>query len=176
MKTRSVIVATFALAVIALPATAELYTITLSNGTEFESRRQPTEASWDNSVVMVLTDVGNWIGLAKADVVSVSVETEHEGFGKVIDVHTVAIGWAPNDAPTEDPEAALDPTARMLNFLASRDANQPDYSVQQFVEPGTAGGSTGGLPIGGYTGWGDTAWPVGGGGGNEGSQPEVVEN
>ena len=173
MKTRSVIVATLALVLIALPASAELYTIELSNGTVFESRMQPTDASWDDSMVMVLTDVGNWIGLARADVVSVTVETEREGFGKVIDNHTVAVGWAPNDAPVEDPAAALDPMSRMLNFLAAQEANRPDYSVDQFVEPGSAG--QGGLPVGGYRGIGDTAFPIRDAGVGS-SQPQVIDN
>ena len=175
MKTRSVIVATLALGLITLPATAELYTIELSNGTEFESRFEPIEASWDDTVVLVLTDVGNWIGLARADVVSVTIETEREGFGKVIDNHTVAIGWAPNDAPAEDPAEALDPMGRLMEFLAAERGNQPDFTVQQFVEPGQAGGTTGGLPVGGYTGLGDTAFPIRSGCRST-SQPEVIDN
>lgn len=174
MKTRFVIVASVALALIALPALAETYTVQLSNGTHFETRYQPKVASWDESMVLVLTDVGNWIAIDQADIVSVDVATEQDGFGKVIDTLTVSLGWAPNDAPAEDPEAALDPMSRLLNFLQAEEANRPDYSVQQFVEPGQAGGSTGGLPVGGYRGLGDSAFPTRGG--SSSSQPEIIDN
>lgn len=174
MKIRIVIVASLALGLIALPATAEVYTVKLTNGTEFESHVQPQEAGWDENMILLLTDVGNWIALDRADIVEVETETERAGFGKVIDSKTVAIGWAPNDAPSEDPEAALDPMTRLLNFLQAEQADRPDYSVQQFVEPGQAGGTTGGLPVGGYLGVGDTAFPVRGGGGSA-AEPETID-
>ncbi len=175
MKTRLAIAASLALALVALPASAEIYTIKLSNGTEFDSRQEPKEVDWDDSIVMVLTDVGNWIALDKADIVGVEVDTENRGFGMVIDVHTVALGWAPNDQPAEDPDAALDPMSRLLDFLSAEQANRPDYSVDQFVEPGQAGGQTGGLPVGGYAGLGDSRFPVSGGGGTSASEPDTID-
>jgi hypothetical protein len=173
MKTRITVALSLTLALAALPAAAELYTITLANGTEFESRQQPIEVDWDDSLVLVLTDVGNWIAIEKADVVGVEVDTETKGFGKVIDVHTIALGWAPNDQPADDPEAALDPTTRLLNYLQAQDQDRPDYSVDQFVDPSEAG--LGGLPVGGYTGLGDTAFPVRSGG-VAAEQPEAIDN
>jgi hypothetical protein len=173
MKTRIAIVLSLATALMALPAAAEVYTVKLANGTEFESRQEPVEVDWDENVVMVLTDVGNWIAVDKSQIADVEIETENQGFGKVIDTHTIALGWAPNDQPAEDPEAALDPTTRLLNFLQAQQENQPDYSVEQFVDPSEAG--QGGLPVGGYTGLGDTAFPVRSGG-VEASQPEPIDN
>jgi len=173
MKLRIAFTVCLALSVAALPAAAEIYTVKLSNGTEFETRREPVEAEWDSNLLMVLTDVGNWIGLDKADVVGVEIDTENKGFGKVIDSNTIALGWAPNDAPTGDPEEALDPMSRLLNFLSAEQANQPDYSVQQFVEPGQAGRDTGGLPVGGYTGYGDTRFPVSSGGTSAAEPSEI---
>ncbi len=175
MKTRLAIATSLAVALVALPAAAEIYTIRMANGTEFDSRQEPREVDWDDSVVMVLTDVGNWIALDKADIVDVEVDTENRGFGKVIDVHTVSLGWAPNDQPTENPEDALDPTTRLINYLNDQQANRQDFSVQQFVEPGQAGGQTGGLPVGGYAGTGDTVFPVSGGGGTSGAEPDTVD-
>ena len=172
MKFRFLIVASLAFLLVALPAAAEVYTVTLTNGTEFETRAHPTIAGWDDEVVLLLTDVGNWIGIAKSDIVSVIADTERDGFGKVIDVHTVALGWAPNDAPVEDPDAALDPTTRLLNFLAAEQSNRQDFSVQQFAEPGDAG--QGGLPVGGYRGLGDTAFATRGGGAAS-DQPQVID-
>ncbi len=172
MKTRLVIVLSLVFVLAALPAAAEIYTITMADGGEFESRQEPKEVDWDDDLVMVLTDVGNWIALEKADVVSVEVDTENRGFGKVIDAHTISLGWAPNDNPVDDPEAALDPMTRLLSFLENEQANRPDYSVDQFVEPGQAGGQTGGLPVSGvYSG--TTAFPVGGG--SSGHEPDTVD-
>lgn len=183
MSTKSMLLVVFAALLLAVPATAEIYTVTLSNGTEFETRYRPKEASWDQSKVMVLTDVGNWIALDKGDIVSVISETENEGFGKVIDRSTIVLGWSANDAPTEDPEASLDPMARLFNYLSAQDANRPDYSVPQFVEPGEAG--QGGLPVSGLTppptgvsnfyGVGDTSFPVQNSG-NQPNEPNTIDN
>mgnify|MGYP007073203895 CR=1 FL=1 len=172
MKTRCSIVAS-ALVLVALPALAETYTVELANGTSFESRYRPKEVAWDETKVLLLTDVGNWIALERSEILSVTTDTETQGFGKVIDVHTIALGWAPNDAPAESPEDALDPTSRLLNFLQAERENAPDYSVQQFVDPSEAGINTGGLPVGGYRGVGDTAFPTGGGSAGE---PDTIDN
>jgi hypothetical protein len=174
MKTRCSIVTLAALVLVALPALSETYTVELSNGTSFESRYRPIEAAWDESKVMLLTDVGNWIAVERSDIVSVEVGTEKDGFGKVIDIHTIALGWAPNDAPTGDPDAALDPTTRLLDFLQGEAANRPDYNVNQFVDPSEAGRNHGGLPVGGYTGLGDTAFPTRGG--NEFVEPQTIDD
>jgi hypothetical protein len=182
MSTRSLLLVAIAALLIAVPATAEIYTVTLSNGNTFETRYRPKEAGWDTSKIMVLNDVGNWITVDKADVVSVISETENEGFGKVIDTMTIAIGWSPNDAPEATPEEAMDPMTRLLNFLAAEQANQPDYSVPQFVEPGDAG--VGGLPVSGLTqpgasggnlfGVGNSSFPVRSGD-NTSLEPDVID-
>ena len=157
MSIRSIVLVALAVVVLAAPAAAEIYTISLTNGTEFQSRHRPEESSWDVDTIMVLTDVGNWIAIDKAAISGVQTDTEREGFGKVIDTHTIAIGWAPNDAAEVDPAAANDPMTRLLGFLESEQANQPNYNVDQFVEPGDAG--MGGLPA-----WDQS--PSGGNGGN----------
>lgn len=183
MSTRSLLLAALALALLAVPAAAEIYTVSLSNGTQFQTRYPPKEASWDSGIILVLTDVGNWIALEKTNVLSVLSETEKEGFGKVIDTVTIAVGWAPNDAPSQDAEAAMDPMTRLLNFLAAEQTNQPDYSVPQFAEPSEAG--RGGLPVSGLTppaggvsnlyGVGNTNFPMRDSG-NTASQPQVIDN
>jgi hypothetical protein len=182
MSTKSTLLVVSAALLLAIPAMAETYTVTLASGTEFESRYRPVEAGWDESKVMVLTDVGNWIALDKNDIVSVITQTENEGFGKVIDTHTIALGWSANDKATEDPEAALDPMTRLFNYLSAQDANQPDYSVPQFVEPGEAG--QGGLPVSGLTppptgvsnfyGVGDSSFPVRNTG-NQPNEPDTID-
>jgi hypothetical protein len=185
MSNRTVLLVALAVVVLAAPATAEIYTVSLNNGTEFQSRHRPEEASFDSTIVLVLTDVGNRIALNKADIISVEADTERDGFGKVIDTHTIALGWAPNDAPEIDPEAAMDPMTRLLSFLDAEQSNQPDYSVTQFSEPPMVGsGSPGGLPVSGLAGGpggvnniyggGATSFPVGSSGGS--GEPSVIDN
>lgn len=182
MKIRTLSVVVLALVVAVAPAAAEIYTVKLANGNEFDTQYRPKEAGWDSDVILLLSDVGNWIAVERADIVEVEVATEREGFGKVIDTHTVALGWAPNDAPTDNPEESLDPMTQLFNFLAAERADQRDYSVQQFVEPSETG--QGGLPVSGltqpesgvqnYFGGGNTAFPVRSGSGQP-SQPEVID-
>lgn len=182
MSIRFLLLVALATVFVAAPAAAEIYTVTLSNGSEFETRYRPKEAGWDQSKIMVLTDVGNWIAIDKADVQSVISETENNGFGKVIDTVTISLGWSPNDAPEETAEESMDPMTRLLNYLASEQSNAPDYSVPQFVEPGTAG--QGGLPVSGLTqpgssgqnlyGIGNSSFPVRQGG-TATLEPEVID-
>lgn len=127
-----------ALSLLALPVQAELYTVQLENGNSFESRYRPQAASWDDSQILLLTDVGNWIALPRAEISGMTVDTEVKGFGLVIDTTTVALGIAPNDLPTEEATAA-DPQLQLLQYLQQQ-AERPPYSVEQFVEPTEAGG------------------------------------
>src|SRR5262245_21806760 len=60
------------LAVLAgVPATAEVFVVTLSNGTTVESGRQPEQSSWDPSTILILTEVGNWIGIQRSQIKTV---------------------------------------------------------------------------------------------------------
>lgn len=142
----AVALAVFAAA--ALPAAAGDWVVTLRNGTEFVSRYQPEEASWDPEVVLLLTADGNTIGLSRADIASVASDIESRGFGTVIDDKTISLGWAPNDLPDADAAAAgqgLSPEMQILQQMIAAQNQQapPPQTVQQFVDPGLAGG---GLP------------------------------
>ena len=130
---------------LAAPIAAETYLITLQNGSTIQSRYQPQESSWDAGMVLFMTETGNWIGMKKADIVSVEQENNLRGFGFVINPTTVALGWAPNDAA--DPAAAGqgDLGARLLEALgggAQAPAAKP-YSVQQ----GVSTEQTQGIPL-----------------------------
>ncbi|HKV12545.1 MAG TPA: hypothetical protein VJ725_30655 [Thermoanaerobaculia bacterium] len=135
-----------ALALLALPAGAEIYTITLTNGTVVETAQQPQEATWDSNLVLFLTDVGNWVGVTKAEIESVRSETQRKGYGIRISDSTVAIGWAPNDLPTEEEAAqgrgGVDRAADALDRMAAQAEQDRNYSINQFVEPD----STQGMP------------------------------
>jgi len=143
-----------ALALLALPAGAEIYTITLTNGTVVETAQQPQEATWDSNMVLFLTDVGNWVAVTKAEIESVRSETQRKGYGIRISDSTVAIGWAPNDLPTEEEaaqgRAGVDRAADALDRMAAQAEQDRNYSINQFVEPD----STQGMPsrfVGGGT-------------------------
>jgi hypothetical protein len=93
-------IAVFAvLAVASAPAGAQAYRVTLKNGNTFLAKYAPEEASYDSTKVVIFTDVGNRIALAKDDVEDVSIDIEHRGFGKVVDDTTIVVGWSANDAP-----------------------------------------------------------------------------
>lgn len=141
----------------ALPAAAGDWVVVLHNGSEFVSRYQPEEASWDPGLVLLMTADGNTIGLHRADIASVTSDIESRGFGTVIDDKTISLGWAPNDLP--DPEAAqpgtgLSPEMQILQQMIaaqSQPQQQPNVTVQQFVDPAFAGGGLPafGTPVGG---------------------------
>jgi hypothetical protein len=137
---------------VALSAGAEVYTIRLANGTIFESRYQPKQASWDPKMVTFLTETGLEVALPQGLIADVTAQSETKGFGKVINTTTVDLGFAPND---------LDQTQQMLQQQSvpfQMLAGQPAASTM-FVEPSAAGT---GIPVGfgGYGGGGG----AGGGG------------
>lgn len=141
------------LALLAVPAGAEIYTITLTNGTVVETAQQPQEATWDSNLVLFLSDVGNWIGVSKAEIESVRSESQRKGYGIRISDSTIAIGWAPNDLPTEEEAqggTGADRVGQALDRIVGMQEQDRQYSIDQFVEPE----STQGMPsrfVGGGT-------------------------
>ena len=135
------------LAVFAMPAAAELFTITLTNGSTFTSRYRPIQSAADEGTLQFLTDTGNWISLEKEIVTSVTAETESRGFGIVIDTQTIALGWDPTSIQqAEESETPEDPTAQLLRYLVEQDRAEAaapapaPFSNELIVEPSEAGG------------------------------------
>jgi len=140
-----------AFSLLAVPAGAEIYRVTLNNGQIFESAYQPQEASWDASMVLLLDEVGNWIGVSKADVQQVATVDETGAFGILISKNTFEIGISANDAAAAadalaamgaQGQAGADPRLAVLQqMLAQQQAAaqqhqaEQSYTVQQFVEP-----------------------------------------
>lgn len=139
-----------ALALLAVPASADVFYVTLTNGSVIQTAHQPQQASWDPNMVLLLTEVGNWIGVPKDEVQSVRVEDPTQGFGIRISDKAIALGRSPNDLPTNDDSAKsrADQVADRYLALAERQLaiqeERQNYSVRQFVEPGSTGG---GIPI-----------------------------
>jgi hypothetical protein len=158
-----------ALALLAVPAGADVYRVTLNNGQVFDTAYQPQEASWDASMVLFLTDQGNWIGLSKADIQQVENMEETSGFGVKIAANTYEVGISPNDlAQAEEALAAAGGAAgagqganaqvQMLQLMlqqqqaeAQQRQTQQNYSVKQFVEPSQTQGIPGSLIGTGYS-------------------------
>lgn len=147
LRTSRYLIALSLLALLAAPAGAELFTITLQNGSTFTSRYQPVQSSTDEGKLQFLTDYGNWITLKKDTVSSIQSRTESKGFGIVLDTQTIALGWDPTSIQeAEDAEAPEDPTAQLLRYLVEQDQAQATapapapYSNDLVVEPKDAGG------------------------------------
>ena len=115
------------LALLAVPASADVYFVTLTNGTVVETARQPQQASWDPNMVLLLTEVGNWVGFPKDEVKNVRAEDPTQGFGIRISDKAIALGRAPNDLPDETRPSRSRPTTatssyanRLLDLLEQR--------------------------------------------------------
>jgi hypothetical protein len=147
-----------ALALLAVPASAEVFSVTLTNGSVIETARQPEQASWDPNMVLLLTEVGNWVGFPKAEIQQIRAEDPVQGFGVRISDTAVALGWAPNDLP--DPAAARpgdvnDRMASIAERMLELAERQQRYSVGQGVQteqsqgiPASFGGYGGGANAG----------------------------
>lgn len=131
------------LPVLALPAAAEVYTVALKNGGEVITAYQPQEASFDKNMVLLLTEVGNWIGVRKADIESVRSEAEIGGYGRVLSKNTILLGWSANDAANPDDEQAQGgkrnetdtATAQALKDIYNQRQAEQNYTIKQFVRP-----------------------------------------
>ncbi len=122
------------------PAEAAIYTVTLKNGTTFDTRYQPEQASWDENKVVVLTEFGNLVALAGEDIDSVTIDSESRGFGHQLNASTMILGWAPNDALDMNSEEGKSYMAAEAAAAAAAASAPPVYNTQQFVEPGTMTG------------------------------------
>lgn len=152
-----------ALSLLAVPASAALFRVTLNNGTVIETAYQPQEASWDPDMVLLLTDAGNWIGLPEADVRSVEEDMQSTGYSIRLGKNTYELGLSANDvadpmayalAVGEGGDGTADPRLLMMQRMLEQQQaeiqarqQQQSYSIQQFVEPG----QTMGIPSG-FTG------------------------
>ena len=132
------------LALPAIPAAAEIYTVTLKNGNVIETKYQPEEAVFDKNMVLLLTEVGNWVGIQRDEIESVVAAAELSQFGKVIGKNTILLGWAANDAadpnaPPPEGQAQRDPavaaTAQALQNLYDQRQAEQNYTIKQFVQP-----------------------------------------
>lgn len=148
-----------ALALVALPALAETYTLRLANGTTMESNYPPREAEWDPETILVLGDAGNWVGIERSHLERIEIATELEGRGQLIDATTIFIGFMANDLPQPGDGGQDQSLTQVLDQL--REGLEPtNYTTEQFVEPDAVGT---GIPVG-FTQQSTPQVPSGGGG------------
>ncbi len=136
-----------ALLMVAATATvhADYYTVTLTNGTSFQTRYRPEPAEWDDNVVMINTDRGNWIGLLADDIADVTSHAEATGFGYQLDTTTLFVGWSPNeDQSAEEGAEGEGGAGGGLNLEEMFPEPPPSGVLEQFIDiPGVSGGSLG---------------------------------
>lgn len=149
------------LALLALPAAADVFHVTLKNGSEVLTSQQPQQATWDPNMVLLLTEVGNWVGFAKDEIATIRAEDPTDGYGARIKDNVIALGWSPNDLPDAaapgGPGEVNDRLAGIAERMLEMAERQQNYSVQQFV--GTEG--TQGIPSS-FGGYGGGSAPFGG--------------
>lgn len=133
---------------IGLPAAAEIYHVNLDNGASYESRYAPEEASWDRDTLLFITETGNWVGIERDRVTSIEIETELRGYGDRINATTIHMGRTPHSAPVEEDLSPAEQQNQLLQTLIDQQQGQPDYTMDQFVEPGGMGRGQGGIPLG----------------------------
>lgn len=162
MKTTSRLTAAFILFFLATTsAQAVFYTVTLKNGTTFETRYRPIQADWDPNVSMFLTDQGNWIALPNEDIADVISVFAESGFGYQLDSSTRYVGWSPNDLVTDTVDKDGNVTEES-QYDSEADDGGADYSIDQFLDIPVAGDygnptsvGSGGISIAGAGGDGD---------------------
>ena len=150
-----------AVALVAVPATAEVFHVTLKNGATVDSAIQPQQASWDPNMVMLLTEVGNWVGFTQDEIADIKAVDPTAGFGVRISSTAIALGRFSNDLPESAKGAASAQESKYLDLATKAleaAEKQQHYSIQQFVEPN----QTQGIPAA-FAGYGGGAPPGGGG-------------
>ena len=92
-------------------------------------------APWDANKIVFTNEWGNLMSLAKADVDRIGTDIEASGFGHQLDSTTIALGWAPNDAPLPgSEEAAIRADAQAMEAEAAAapaTPAEPIYDVNQ---------------------------------------------
>ena len=138
-----------ALTMAAGSAGATLFTVTMSNGTSFETRYRPVQSEWDEGKVMIMTDTANWIAINKSEIVGVESQVEASGFGFQLNTTTLFLGWTPNDVADEEvgPDGEVVPRSgneEQPAYQYGDESSGQDYSFEQFLDIPTEGEALGG--------------------------------
>jgi hypothetical protein len=127
-----------------VPVMAEVFVVTLTNGSSLETARQPEQASWDSGTVLILSEVGNWVGISRSQIKDIEQRDQVRGFGRRVDNTTVALGEAPNDLPGVTPQT--DPSARLASAM-ERFVDQSEADSNYSIRQGVSSEDTQGIPL-----------------------------
>ena len=128
-RSRVLFAAAAAFVFVAGAAVAETYTVTLASGATMITRHRPQEASWNKDMILVLTDVGNWIAVERGTIAGITSDLNNRGFAKRIDATTIVLGWSANDYDES-----------MAGGAQSFGPPERSYDQNQFVDPEDIGG------------------------------------
>jgi hypothetical protein len=126
-----------AVALLAAPASADVFYVTLTNGTVIETGHQPQQAAWDPNMILLLTESGNWVGFPQNEIQGIRAEDPTQGYGIRISDKAIDLGQSPNDMPEAGAKNRQEDLNDRLYALTERMMQQAEsrqnYSVQQFV-------------------------------------------
>jgi hypothetical protein len=143
----------FTFSLLAVPATAEVFHVTLKNGTTLDSSLQPQQASWDPNMVMLMTEVGNWVGFSKDEISDIKVVDPTAGFGVRISSTAIALGRFSNDLPEAGKGNPLDDLNSRYLSLASKTLEMQERQQHYSIQQGVATEQTQGIPAA-FSGYG----------------------
>ncbi len=154
MNRRTALLFSVGILLLTTVVSAGTYTVTLNNGTSFVTRYKPVDAEWDDNVVMLNSDRGNWVAIAKDEIADIVSDVESTGFGYQVNTTTVFVGWSPNDLQGD--EEGEGGGGDGGGASGEGESNLPDpnpapsYSLDQFVDVPTAGAGVGTQPVQNY--------------------------
>lgn len=136
------------LAGLATSAYAVKFTVTLKNGTTFETRYRPMQADFDPSYSLMMTDKGNWIALHNDEIADIVSEAEASGFGYQLDTTTLYVGWSPNDLVDDEGGEGGDESVPRYE-VTDGPVGAGNYSINQFLSFSGAdpGGASTDIPL-----------------------------
>lgn len=154
MNRRTLLLFSAGLLLLATVVSAGTYTVTLNNGTSFITRYKPVDAEWDDNMVMLSSDRGNWIAIAKDEIADVISDVESTGFGYQVNTTTVFVGWSPNDLEGDGEGEGEGGAGGAAG--GEGESNLPDpgpapsFGLDQFVDIPSAGSGVGTQPVRNY--------------------------
>lgn len=153
MNRRPLFLFTLGILLLATVASAGTYTVTLTNGTSFVTRYKPVDAEWDENLIMLNSDRGNWIALPRDQVADIVSDVESTGFGYQVNTTTIFVGWSPNEG---DGEGEGEGGEGGGGEGDGENSNLPDpnpapaFGLEQFIDVPGSGGGVGAQPVRNY--------------------------
>ena len=150
-----------AAALLAAPAGADVFYVTLTNGTVIETGHQPQQAAWDPNMILLLTESGNWVGFPQTEIQGIRAEDPTQGYGIRISDKVVDLGQSPNDMPEAGAKTRQEDLNDRLYALSERMLEQAESRQNYSVQQGVSTEQTQGIPSsfsGYFNGYGSSGY------------------